>query len=122
MAWGLDTDPDTLIRSVQGDAMGLADAEAAEALCRRVRCPVVVVHGTLDRVVSPEVGRRVAELTGGELVWLEGAGHIPAARDPVKVNGLLRAFVERVAGKPPAPRSWTRSLARPPRDLVGAVE
>jgi pimeloyl-ACP methyl ester carboxylesterase/predicted glycosyltransferase len=118
VAWGLDTDPDTLIRSVQGDAIGISDVDEAEALCRRVRCPVVVVHGSLDRVVSPEVGRRVAELTGGEFVWLEGAGHIPAARDPVQVNGLLRAFAERVAGGPPAPRSWTRGLARAPRALL----
>jgi pimeloyl-ACP methyl ester carboxylesterase/predicted glycosyltransferase len=119
VAWGLDTDAETLIRTVEGGDPGLADVEAAEAMCRRVRCPVAVVHGTEDGIVPPDVGRRVAELTGAELVWLEGSGHMPASRDPVQVNRLLRAFVERVAGEaePPAPRTWTRSLVRPKRAL-----
>jgi pimeloyl-ACP methyl ester carboxylesterase/predicted glycosyltransferase len=117
VAWGLDTDAETLIRSVVGDASGLLDVQEAEAMCRSVRCPVVVAHGTEDRIVSPEVGRRVAELTGGQLIRLEGSGHIPTARDPVVVNRLLRAFAERVAGDPPAPRTWTRSLVRPKRAL-----
>ena len=40
------------------------------------------------------VGLALAEMTGGRLVTLEGSGHIPLARDPVKVNLLLREFVE----------------------------
>jgi len=57
VAWGLDTDPETLIRSVVGD--GTIETAAAEAMCRSVRCPVVVVHGSEDAIMSPEVGRRV---------------------------------------------------------------
>jgi predicted glycosyltransferase len=117
VAWGLDTDPETLIRTFEGSAPRLPDTEAAEAMCRAVRCPVVVVHGTEDTIVPPEVGRRVAELTGGELVWLEGSGHIPTARQPVLVNRMIREFAERVAGTPREPRSWTRSLLRPKRAL-----
>lgn len=46
----------------------------------RVRCPVLVFHGTADRLVPIEMGRRVAEAArdGGatvELVMIEGAGH-----------------------------------------------
>ena len=39
-------------------------------------------------------GIALAEQTGGELVLLEGSGHGPHVRDPVKVNLLLRDFVE----------------------------
>jgi pimeloyl-ACP methyl ester carboxylesterase len=43
-------------------------------------------------------GRALAEATGGALVVLEDAGHIPLARDPVKVNLLIREFVESLGG------------------------
>jgi hypothetical protein len=45
------------------------------------------------------------------LVTLEGCGHGLPARDPVKVNQLIREFV---CPPPPAAR-WTRSRARPKR-------
>ncbi|HXF94898.1 MAG TPA: alpha/beta hydrolase [Gemmatimonadales bacterium] len=43
----------------------------------RARCPVLVVHGTADRLVPPAMGRRVAAAAGGpvELALIEGAGH-----------------------------------------------
>ena len=60
-------------------------------------------------------GARLAELAnGGELALLEGSGHLPHARDPVKVNLLLRDFV--------APRArrrarWVRGKSRRKRAL-----
>jgi fermentation-respiration switch protein FrsA (DUF1100 family) len=43
----------------------------------RVRCPVLVLHGTHDRLVPLEMGKRVAAAAPGpvELVLIEGAGH-----------------------------------------------
>ncbi len=43
----------------------------------RVRCPVLVFHGTADRLVPPRMGEAVARAAPGpvELVWIEGAGH-----------------------------------------------
>lgn len=43
----------------------------------RVRCPVLVFHGTADRLVPPEMGQRVAAAAPGpvELVLIDGAGH-----------------------------------------------
>lgn len=43
----------------------------------RVRCPVLILHGTEDRLVPLEMGRRVAAAVPGpvELVVIEGAGH-----------------------------------------------
>ena len=54
VAWGLDTTPEILAMT-RGE-QGVADREAAEALCRAVRCPVVVVQGTADEMVPPERG------------------------------------------------------------------
>jgi len=44
---------------------------------RQVRCPVLVFHGTADRLVPMDMGRRVAEAAPGpvEFVMIEGAGH-----------------------------------------------
>jgi fermentation-respiration switch protein FrsA (DUF1100 family) len=44
---------------------------------RRVHCPVLVFHGTADRLVPMDMGRRVAEAAPGpkEFVMIEGAGH-----------------------------------------------
>ena len=43
----------------------------------RVRCPVLVFHGTADLLVPPRMGEAVARAAPGpvELVWIEGAGH-----------------------------------------------
>jgi pimeloyl-ACP methyl ester carboxylesterase/predicted glycosyltransferase len=116
VAWGLDSTPESLIATT-GSTSGLADRADVEALCRRVRCPVVVAHGTDDRIVQFERGPQVAELTGGAFVRLEHSGHGPQAREPVVINLLLRDLLERVSGAAPAARSWTRPRERPKRAL-----
>jgi fermentation-respiration switch protein FrsA (DUF1100 family) len=47
------------------------------ATITRVRCPVLVFHGTADRLVPMDMGRRVAAAAPGpvEFVMIEGAGH-----------------------------------------------
>jgi fermentation-respiration switch protein FrsA (DUF1100 family) len=44
---------------------------------QQVHCPVLVFHGTADRLVPMEMGRRVAAAAPGpaEFVMIEGAGH-----------------------------------------------
>ena len=66
VAFGLETDPETLIATQSAD-WGFPDQETGEAVCRAVRCPVVVIHGTDDHIQPFERGARVAELTGGQL-------------------------------------------------------
>jgi pimeloyl-ACP methyl ester carboxylesterase len=98
VAWATQTTPEVMLLDVacEGDRRQLEDAEET---CRRVRSPVLVLSGSLDMCQSPDRGRRLAELTGGDFVLLEGSGHLPNARDPVKVNLLLLDFVRRVSGE-----------------------
>ena len=76
-----------------------------QSVCRRVRCPVLVINGDQDMCQPPGRSHRVAELTGGDLVVLEGAGHLPHARDPVKVNLEIDRFVRRVGSRRPVSAS-----------------
>ena len=72
------------------------DADVFRSLCRRVRCPVLVVHGTEDAIRPYEAGEEMARATGSQVVLLVGSGHFPHARDPVRVNLLIREFMERL--------------------------
>ena len=95
VGWGLETDAETLIATQL--APRLQDEEGVRELLARIRCPVLVIHGSDDAVRPCASGARLAELSGGELVVLEGSGHLPHARDPVKVNLLLRDFARRLS-------------------------
>jgi pimeloyl-ACP methyl ester carboxylesterase/predicted glycosyltransferase len=91
-----------------------------EDLARQVRCPVLAIHGTDDQIRPAVVSERLVELTGGELLLLEGSGHAPMTRDPVKVNHLIGDFAERVARGTSAayrPAPWQRARNRPRRAL-----
>lgn len=48
-----------------------------------LRCPGLVIHGTVDTVVSPETGRSAAELLPrGLYLPYDGIGHVPFLEDP----------------------------------------
>jgi pimeloyl-ACP methyl ester carboxylesterase/predicted glycosyltransferase len=111
IGWGLDTDPETLIATARAP---WPSREEVLELCARVRCPVLVIHGNEDAVSPYSRGVELARATGGSLVTLEGAGHGPHARDPVKVNLLLRALMEPA---PAPPASWARGKTRRRRAL-----
>jgi len=68
--------------------------ETTVELCAKVRCPTLVVVGTDDALVEPERGIALAKRLGCPVVLFEGSGHAPHVRDPVKVNLLIREFVE----------------------------
>ena len=92
----------------------ISNQETAEELVGRIRCPVLVIQGDEDAIVPHSWGARLAKLSGGTLVPIQGGGHIPNARDPVKVNRLLKEFI-----KPEPSRSltWTRGRNRTKRAL-----
>jgi fermentation-respiration switch protein FrsA (DUF1100 family) len=73
---------------------------------RRVRCPVLVIHGTEDEVVPISHGRRLYEAARGpkQALWIEGAHH----NDISLVGGgrywaALRELAASITGPPPTP-------------------
>jgi pimeloyl-ACP methyl ester carboxylesterase len=91
VGWGLETTPEVLVAEAGGTR---PSRDLIEQWCQTVSCPVLAIHGTDDLISPPERSVRLAELTRGECVLLEHAGHLPMARDPVRVNLLIRDFVE----------------------------
>jgi pimeloyl-ACP methyl ester carboxylesterase len=111
VSWGLETDPETAISFARSVALTPTDRRSQMALAKRVRCPVLVIHGSKDDVFPHSDGRMLANLTGGKLVIIEGAGHQPQARKPVPVNLAMREFF---ASAQPAPAIPEVQPAKPP--------
>ena len=70
--------------------------------------------GREDAVRPHDSGAALAELTDGVWSAFDGSGHCPHARDPVKVNLLLRDFI--LPNRDPT-SAWTRARARGKRAL-----
>lgn len=90
--WAAETGPDVLEAESRSSESEPGDVDVLAGLT----CPVLVIHGTRDRIAPHTAGEEVGRLTGGTLASLTGSGHFPHVRDPVKVNLLLREFVESV--------------------------
>jgi pimeloyl-ACP methyl ester carboxylesterase len=98
--WALQTDAETILRGM--DAEWANDRDSAIRLCREVSCPTLVIQGSEDAVVGSTRGAAVAAaIPTARLVTLEGSGHAPHLREPVRVNVLVRDFV---AGILPTPQ------------------
>jgi pimeloyl-ACP methyl ester carboxylesterase/predicted glycosyltransferase len=118
VGWGLETDAETILAGFRGWATKELDPETVVGLCARVRCPTLVVHGTEDELVELGWGVALAAELGCPLIMLEGSGHGPHARDPVRTNLLLRDFAETVAPSTGSRQlRWTRALRRRRRAL-----
>ena len=109
--WALDTDAETLARTVEGWRM---TRDEALALCARIEVPVFVAHGSEDRVRSVEQGQALAEATGASLVIAEGCGHAFLMRYPVPSNLMLRDFIDACTShaRQPTRSAWRPSMAR----------
>ncbi|KRE38138.1 alpha/beta hydrolase [Janibacter sp. Soil728] len=112
--WAHQISPQTLVDTTAG-RLGLDGAVTVplEPLCAQVRCPVLVVHGSEDAVRPSTVGERLADLTGGDLVLVNGGGHGLPAREPVRINQLIKDFAQDTStDSSPLHRTWTRAQQR----------
>src|SRR5262249_24803572 len=91
IGWGLETDGNTLAATHLGPQI---DAERTHALCARIQCPTLVIHGTGDRITPFAEGEALAAALGTRLEAVDGSGHGPMARKPVQVNHAVREFLE----------------------------
>jgi pimeloyl-ACP methyl ester carboxylesterase len=104
VGWALETDPETIVTAEDAPYLEPprdwpADQRGSLAYIQRVRCPALVIHGDEDHISDVSGARRLAEGLGAPLVVVGGGGHAPLAREPVKVNLLMRDFIERIGGR-----------------------
>ncbi|MFN2390255.1 MAG: alpha/beta fold hydrolase, partial [Actinomycetota bacterium] len=109
-AWAHETTPEILIDTIRARVL---EEDDVRDLCARVGCPTLVIQGADDQVTGPSRGIALAEALSAPIVTIEGSGHSPHTRDPVKVNLLLRDFFD----LRPVPERWTRARNRSKRAL-----
>ena len=97
--WANETDGVVLARTVEARAIP-PSFDVSEAMFRKVRCPMLVIHGDDDQIQPHARGKIVAELTGAEFVTLPDGGHNPLGRYPAKCNALIVDFLDRRLGLP----------------------
>ncbi len=110
--WALESTGEVLVAGEEGIGIDVPDREDFRRLCAAIDYPVAVIHGDRDICQRVERGREFAELVGGELHIIEGGGHLALARDPVKVNQIIKQFVDRVSGARMESYVWTRGMSR----------
>lgn len=91
VGWAAEGDAEMLINTQETRVhQGIPINEETYA---RVKCPSLLIHGLDDQVTPYQGSERVAEITGGTLHLMPGAGHAPHGRFPAKVNTIVRDFL-----------------------------
>jgi pimeloyl-ACP methyl ester carboxylesterase len=88
--WALDGSVEAMLADREADFP--FDLAKVEAVCRAVRCPMLLVHGSEDTCQPIARAERLSELTGAPLVVVDGADHMIPGRHPVLANLLIRDF------------------------------
>jgi pimeloyl-ACP methyl ester carboxylesterase/predicted glycosyltransferase len=112
VSWALESTGETLAAGEEGPDIDVPTRDEVEQRCRDLEVPVLVVHGDQDVCQHVDRGRAFADATGGDLLVLEGAGHLALARDPVRVNHAIKEFVDRNQEVSMRARVWTHGLSR----------
>jgi pimeloyl-ACP methyl ester carboxylesterase/predicted glycosyltransferase len=118
--WALETTAETLIDTIHGvKPPGTPEETAAllRSLCELCQEPVLVISGDEDAITPHDWAVALAAATGGTLLTLEGSGHGPHVRDPVRVNRAIKDFVETIAPTRAPAQTWVRGKSRRKRAL-----
>lgn len=87
----IDSGSDVVLGLVEA-VLGIDEDAAVEALT----APNTVMVGTHDRVTPIDLSRRMAQRSGGDLVEVEGAGHMLPLEAPDEVVAVLRRHLGRI--------------------------
>jgi pimeloyl-[acyl-carrier protein] methyl ester esterase len=80
-------------RAAAAALLGLLAEQDQRALLPAIRCPALVMHGSLDRVAPVGAGRALADtLPHGQLREFAGLGHAPFWTQPITVAQSIRDF------------------------------
>jgi pimeloyl-ACP methyl ester carboxylesterase/predicted glycosyltransferase len=114
--WASDTTGPVLTRTV--DARTIAPSfDVSEAMYRKIRCPLLIIHGDDDQIQLYARAKAVAEITGAEFVTIAGGGHNPLGRIPAKTNALIVDFLDRRLGIASPARCASRPTGKAKRAL-----
>jgi pimeloyl-ACP methyl ester carboxylesterase len=95
--WASDTTGPVLAKTVEARAIA-PQFDVSEAMYRKIRCPMLIIHGDNDQIQPYARAKAVAEVTGAELVTIAGGGHNLLGRIPAKANALIVDFLDRKLG------------------------
>jgi pimeloyl-ACP methyl ester carboxylesterase/predicted glycosyltransferase len=110
--WASDTTGAVLVKTIEARAMP-PHFDVSEAMYRKIRCPMLIIHGDNDRIQPYARAKVVAEITGAELVTIQGGGHNPLGRIPARSNAVIVDFLDRELGIPaPKKRAGRTSEAK----------
>jgi 3-oxoadipate enol-lactonase len=71
----------------------IANFNVATRLKTLPHIPALVVNGSLDTSISPDMGKRLCELLGADLVELDGCAHMAPLEAPEKFMDALEPFL-----------------------------
>ena len=114
--WAADTTGSLLAKTVEARTIP-PPFDVSEAMYRKIRCPVLMIHGDNDQIQPYARGQLIAELTGAEFVTVPGGGHNLLARFPAKCNTLINDFLERKLGIPTLVRKQGAFSRKPQKAL-----
>jgi pimeloyl-ACP methyl ester carboxylesterase len=63
----------------------------------RITCPVLIMQGTADPLISMQSPRFLAFIPHAQFRWLHGLSHVPISDDPELVAGLMLDFLNATA-------------------------
>jgi pimeloyl-ACP methyl ester carboxylesterase len=99
--WAMDTDMETILAGFRGwENKIIGPAEVAE-LGQRIRCPVLVIHGSDDEQTEAWRGEELARQLKGEFVLFEGSGHAPHVRSSTSPASHGFAIMQFLSAMPP---------------------
>ncbi|HEY5875476.1 MAG TPA: alpha/beta fold hydrolase [Ilumatobacteraceae bacterium] len=95
--WAMETDGELI---ALGEEAAPIDVPDIEAVLLAMRMPMLIIHGTGDRIVSYksslELQRRIPH---AQLMTMDGVGHLPTGRYPVRINHAIKAFADQTYGR-----------------------
>jgi pimeloyl-ACP methyl ester carboxylesterase len=84
----------TMAVSAKARALVMARTPNEGDILGELRVPVLVTHGSMDRIILPAAGSyTAAHVPGARLSTYDGIGHSPFFEDPARFNRELAAFV-----------------------------
>jgi pimeloyl-ACP methyl ester carboxylesterase/predicted glycosyltransferase len=116
VVWAGETTGPVLVKTVEARSI-TPKYDVGEAMYRKIRCPLLLIHGDNDQIQPYARAQLVAELTGAELFTVPGGGHNPLGRFPAKCNDLINDFLDRRLGIPAPSRKRGKAAARAKKAL-----